>query len=135
MSFWRNRKTSLISSVSGNNNLGTKLKYNKNTNIMSLITNRGSTDITIPSGFNGKKVVIWLTENSDANVTKASISNYSSTLTQASSPVGNQRLNFSFFTEDGILYRWMYSTNLYDFDSEKFHRIMMQEKLNGSYIL
>ncbi|MCG8405174.1 MAG: hypothetical protein MI923_08265, partial [Phycisphaerales bacterium] len=49
MSFWRNRKTNLISSVSGNNNLGTKLKYNKNTNIMSLITNRGSTDITIPS--------------------------------------------------------------------------------------
>ena len=32
MSFWRNRKTNLISSVSGNNNLGTKLKYNKNTN-------------------------------------------------------------------------------------------------------
>ena len=49
MSFWRNRKTNLISSVSGNNNLRTKLKYNKNTNIMSSITNRGSTDITIPS--------------------------------------------------------------------------------------
>ena len=54
MSFWRNKKMNLFSSVLGTN-LGTKLKYNKNTNIMSLITNRGSTNITIPSNFNGKK--------------------------------------------------------------------------------
>ena len=48
------------------------------------------------------KIVIWLTENSNANITKLAISNYSSTLTQASSPVGDQRLNFGLFTENGI---------------------------------
>ena len=77
---------------------------------MSLITNRGTQNITIPSSFYGKKIVIWLTENSNANITKLAISNYSSTLAQASSPVGDQRLNFGLFTENGILYRWMYST-------------------------
>ena len=29
----------------------------------------------------------------------------------------------------------MFSPNFYDFDSEAFHRVMMQEKLNGSYIV
>lgn len=93
----------LFSYVIGTN-LGTKLKYNKKTNIMSLITSRGTQNITIPSSFDGKKIVIWLTENSNANITKLAISNYSSTLTQASSSIGNQRLNFALFTENGIRY-------------------------------
>ena len=29
----------------------------------------------------------------------------------------------------------MVSPNFYDFDSEQFHRVMLQEKINGSYIL
>ena len=82
---------------------------------MSLITNRGTQNITIPSSFDGKKIVFWLTESSNANITKLAISNYSSTLTQASSPVRNQRLNFALFTENGIIYRWMYSTNFLRF--------------------
>lgn len=143
MSFWRNRKTILIShfiganinSITGGGN-DTKITYNKNTNIMSLISNRGTKTITIPSSFNGKKIVIWLTENSNANITKLAISNYSSTLTQASNPVRNpERKNFGFLTEYGVLYRWMYSINVYDFHSGQCHKILIQEKLNGSYIL
>ena len=29
----------------------------------------------------------------------------------------------------------MYSPNFYDFDSHEFHTILVQEKMNGSYIL
>ena len=29
----------------------------------------------------------------------------------------------------------MYTPNFHDFDSIEFHRIMLQEKLNGSYVL
>ena len=101
---------------------------------MSLATNQGSTNITIPSSFNKKKIIIWLTENSNANITKEVISNYAETLTQASSPIGNRRQNFGFTTEVGTLHRLMYYKNYYDLDSEQYHRISMQEKLSGSYI-
>ena len=134
MSFWRNRNMNLFSHVI-NTNLKTELKYDKSTNRMTLTTNRGSTNITIPSVFHGKKIVIWSTGNSNANITKLAISNYSSTLTQASSPVVNRRKNFGFSTEDGIIHRLMNLKNFYYFDSEQYHRILIQEKLSGSYVV
>ena len=60
----------------------------------------GTKTIILPSSFNGKRIVIWLAENTNANITKAILSNYSSTLIQASSPIRNQRVNFGFTTED-----------------------------------
>ena len=85
------------------------------------------------SEFNEKIIVLWLTENFDTNVTKVKICNYSSTLTiQAVQYNVNQRWKFT--TEDGVLNKLMYSPNFYDFDSEQFHKVMLQEKLSGSYI-
>ena len=80
-----------------------------------------------------EKNVLWLAENSNANVTKASISNYSATLTQNSTTLSSVRNKFQLLTEDGMFYRFMYSTNFYDFDSEVYHRVLLQEKLNGAY--
>ena len=86
------------------------------------------------SSFNGKKIVIWLTENFSSNVTKVKISNYSSTLTIPAVQYNvNQRWKFT--TEDGVLNKLMYSPNFYDTDSEQYHKVMLQEKLNGSYIV
>ena len=45
----------------------------------------------------------------------------------------NERWKFT--NEGGLLVRLMYSKNFYDFDSEQYHKVMIQEKLNGSYIL
>ena len=85
------------------------------------------------SSFNGKIIVLWLTENFDTNVTKVKISNYSSTITIPAVQYNvNQRWKFT--TEDGELNRLMFSPNFYDFDSEQFHKVMLQEKLSGSYI-
>ena len=104
--FWRDRLMNIISHVL-NTNLETTLKYDKNTNRMTLTTNRGSLNIIIPSNFHGKKIVIWLTENSNSNITKVSISNYSSTLTQASSPITNQRQNLGFFSDYALADRFV----------------------------
>ena len=88
----------------------------------------------MPSSFNGQKIVLWLTENFDTNVTKVKISNYSSTLTIPAVQYNvNQRWKFT--TEDGVLNKLMYSPNFYDFDSEQFHKVMLQEKLSRSYIV
>ena len=81
-----------------------------------------------------KKIVLWLTENFDTNVSKASISNYSSKLTISAAQYSIRQF-WKFTTEDGELDKLMFSPKFYDFDSEQFHKVMLQEKLNGSYIV
>ena len=81
-----------------------------------------------------KNIVLWLTENFDTNVTKVKISNYSSTLTIPAVPYSVNQV-WEFTTEDGVLNKLMFPPNFYDFDSEQFHKVMRQEKLNGSYIV
>ena len=71
----------------------------------------------------------------NSNVSKASISNYSSTLTITASQYSISQY-WEFTTEDGEINKLMYSPNFYDFDSEQYHKVMLQkEKLNGSYVL
>ena len=62
------------------------------------------------------------------------ISNDSSTITLPAVQYSNFQ-NFEFTSEGGVLNKLMLSKNFYDFDSEQFHKVMLQEKLNGSYIL
>ena len=93
-----------------------------------------STSFTSPSSFNGKKIVIWLTESFNSNVAKLKISNYSGTLTLNSTVYANDQY-WTLRIGDGIIYRLMSSPNFYDFDSEQYHKVMIQEKLNGSYVI
>ena len=75
-----------------------------------------------------------MTENVNRIVTKVSISNYAAKLVlSTSSHTMNQY--FDFITDDGVLSKIMFSPNFYDSVSEQYHRVMIQEKLNGSYIL
>ena len=86
------------------------------------------------SSFEGKRIVLWQTENFDSNVTKVKISNYSATLTIPAVQYNvNQRWKFT--TEDGELSKIMFSPNFYDDNSEQYHKVIFQEKLNGSYII
>ena len=80
-SHWRNRSFTLTKYLSTNNNILVKLDYNKSNNKVTLTVNKTTQNFTTLSSFNGKIIVLWLAENLSANVTKASISNYSSTLT------------------------------------------------------
>ena len=66
---------------------------------------------------------------------KASISNYSGTLTINSELASQSNYTFRISSEDATIYRIMYSPNFCDFDSHEFHTILVQEKLSGSYIL
>ena len=131
---WRNRSFTLTKYLSTNNNILVKLDYNKSNNKVTLTVNKTTQNFTMLSSFNGKIIVLWLAENRSANVTKASISNYSATLTI---PAVNYNVNqrWKFTTEDGVLLRLMYSPNFYNTDSEQFHKVMLQEKLSGSYVM
>ena len=131
---WRNRSFTLTKYLSTNNNILVKLNYDKTNNKVTLTVNRATQNFTMLSEFSGKIIVLWLTENFDTNVTKVKISNYSGTLTIPAVYYNvNQRWKFT--TEDGMLYRLMYSPNFYDTDSEQYHKVMLQEKIDGSYIV
>ena len=131
---WRNRSFTLTKYLSTNNNILLKLSYDKTNNLVKLNLNKVTQNFTMLSSFNGKIIVLWLTENFDTNVTKVKISNYSSTLAIPAIQYNiNQRWKFT--TEDGVLSKIMYSPNFYDFDSTQFHKVMLQEKLSGSYII
>ena len=106
---------------------------NSNNNLYLHISNT-TKNIVIPSSFNGQKVVLWLTESINNHVTKVKISNYSSEIV---APVVSHSNNqkFEFLNQDGIIEKFMYSPNFYDTDSIEYHKIILQEKLNESYIL
>ena len=78
---WRNRSFSLTKKNTSNSNILLKLNYDKTNNKVTLTVNKTTQNFTMPSSFNGQKIVVWLGENFNSNVTKVKISNYSSTLT------------------------------------------------------
>ena len=81
-----------------------------------------------------KKIVIWLVENFNNNITRGKISNYNALLDLRSVRYTNEQ-KFEFTTEDGVLSKIMFSPNFYNTDSEQYHKVLLQEKLNGSYVI
>ena len=131
---WRNRNFTLTKYLPSNNNILLKLNYDNTNNKIILTVGQTTDNFTFPSSFDGKRIVVWLAVKFDSNVTKVKISNYSSTISMIAVNYNvNQR--WKFINEGGLLVRLMYSKHFYDFDSEQYHKLMIQEKLNGSYIL
>ena len=131
---WDNRDFALVKKNTQNNQNLMSLTYTRAAGYLSLLTSSKRQFFSLTNDFDGKKIVLWLAHSVDTIVTKVNLSNYSSTLSiDSANYVPSQ--NFDFITEDGIMNKIMFSPNFYDFDSEPFKRIMIQEKLNGSYIL
>ena len=131
---WRNRHFSITKKDVNTNQLLLYLYYLNANNTLYLHIGNTRKNIVIPSSFNGKKVVLWLTESINNHVTKVKISNYSSEIVaNVVSHSSNQK--FEFLNQDGVIEKFMYSPNFYDDNSVQYHKVMLQEKLNGSYIL
>ena len=130
---WRNRKFS-IKKKDTNGRLLLSLYYNNIDNKVTLDVNNHRSQFTILSSFNGKKIVIWLVETFNNNITRAKISNYNALLSLQSVRYTNEQ-KFEFTTEDGVLSKIMFSPNFYNTDSEQYHKVMLQEKLDGSYVI
>ena len=75
-----------------------------------------------------------MAEDVNKNITKAKISNYSAILSLSTT---NHAINqkFTFTTQDGVLSKIMFTNNFYDTGSEQYHKVLLQEKLNGSYVI
>ena len=141
MQLWLKRSFSIKTLMSNGAYERPHLIYDKTTKKLKLqTTGHGSTNetsITLLNSFNGKRVVFWLTKKGTGGdvAAKASISNHSATLTLRSTLTYQSTYTFRIFSEDTVIYRVMYTPNFHDFDSLEFHRIMLQEKSGGSYVL
>ena len=131
--YWRNRSFSIHKKSNFNNNL-LSLFYSNSSNQIVLSVNNQIRSFTLLSSFNGKKIVIWLAEDVSKNITKAKISNYNSILSLQTTRYSIEQ-DFTFTTQDGVLSKIMFSTNFYDTDSEQYHKVLLQEKLDGSYVI
>ena len=131
---WRNRNFYINKRNSSSITNLLSLVYYSSTKELRLVVNKLVSSFTMPSSLDGEKIVIWLTENFNSNITKVKISNYSAILSlQTVRYTNNQEFDFS--THDGVLSKIMFSPNFYDTDSEQYHKVMLQEKINGSYVL
>ena len=130
---WRNRNFSLIKKNPFNTNFLLKLNYDKTNNKINLTVHKRTQNIVMPSSFNGKKIVIYMAESFNAAVTKVKISDYSSTITMSAVNY-NHNQQFVFTNEGGLLSKILFSPNFYDTDSEQYHKVILQEKLDGTYI-
>ena len=131
---WRNRNFNITKKDANSNQTLLFLYYLNVNNTLNLHIANTRKNISIPNDFNGKKVVLWLTESISDHVTKVKISNYSAEIVvNVVSHSSNQK--FEFLNQDGVIEKFMYSPNFYDNDSVQYHKVMLQEKLNGSYIL
>ena len=110
----------------------TNLIYNHLNNQLSF---NSKNKFTLTDDFNDKYIVIWWAFDRRDGISKISISNYASTITESTSFNFFDRQYFKFLSTEGIINKLMFSTNFYDFDSEAFKKIMLEEKLDGSYIL
>ena len=131
---WRNRNFSLIKKDPSNSNFLLKLNYNKTNNKVNLTIHKTTQNIDIPSRFNGKKIVIYIAESFSAGVTKVKISDYSSSITMSAVNY-NHNQQFVFTNEDGVLSKILFSSNFYNTDSDQYHKVILQEKLDGAYIV
>ena len=118
------------------------LIYNHTTKKLRLLTYNynptpSESSITLLNSFSGKRVVFWLTKKGTwvTPTVKTSKSNHSATLTLNSAMTSQSNYKFQIFSQDSVIYKETCSPNLLDFDSMQYHKIMIQEKLNGSYIL
>ena len=116
-----------------NNRALMRLTYSSYRKVLNLIIGRTPGNLILSDDFIDKTIVLWLAANFNKNTTKLSISNYSQTIT-LNAVQYNVNQKWDFLSKDGDIYKLMYSTKFYDTDSDEYHKIMLQVKLNGTYV-
>ena len=110
-----------------------RLSYSSSRKSLNLLVGRTPGNLALTSNFEDKTVILWLSADFNKNTTKVSLSNYAQKIIlNAVQYHVNQK--WEFLSKDAEIYKLMYSTNFYDINSNEYHKVMLQEKLNGSYI-
>ena len=89
-------------------------------------------ETTFTSDFQNKQLFIWICFNG-SNLYKFALSNYSSYVSETFSPPVNFQSNQLEIDFDGIVNKIGLTDQFIDVNSLEHHRIMLEEKRNGSY--
>ena len=132
--YWENKSFTIRKINSVNNSTLSEMKFDNPSKKFSLRIGRQFTQTDLSAaGFNGKRIIIWLCESRSSNIKKVSISNHTSILTlRNNSYATNQKIRYE--NQGGHLYKIMYSPNFFDIGSVNFHKVILQEKLDGTTI-
>ena len=123
-----------LNKVNSQNNMSLlRLNYLSSRKTLNLLVGRTPGNLVLTNNFIDRTVILWLAADFNSNITKLSLSNYSQTIT-LNAVQYNVNQKWEFLSKDAEIYKLMYSSNFYDINSDKYHKVMLQEKLNGTYI-
>ena len=95
---------------------------------------RGKQSISFTSDFKNKQLCIWICYDATQRLYKMSLSNYNAHATKTlSRPINFQSNQFE-IDYDGFVNKIGLVDKFIDVDSLEFHRILLEEKRNGSYL-
>ena len=86
------------------------------------------------SDFKNKQLCIWICYNAPRRLYKMALSNYTSHVNQAIPRAINSRSDQFEIDYDGFVNKIGFVDKFIDIDSLDFHRILLEEKRNGSYL-
>ena len=89
---------------------------------------------TFTTDFQNKQTFVWICYDGSTNFHRFSLSNYSSPIQETFNPPTNFQSNQLEIDFDGYVKKVGLIDKFIDIDSLEFHKILLEEKRNGSYI-
>ena len=89
---------------------------------------------TFTTDFQNKQTFVWICYDGSTNFHRFSLSNYSSHIQETFNPPTNFQSNQLEIDFDGYVKKVGLIDKFIDIDSLEFHKILLEEKRNGSYI-
>ena len=127
-----------IGKISFSNTLALHIKFYPRYHITSnqLIIDylRGSYETTFTSDYQNKQLFVWICFDGTRNLYKMALSNYSSHVSETFSPPVNFQSRLLEIDYEVFVNKIGFTNRFIDVNSLEHHRIMLEEKRNGSYL-
>ena len=110
-------------------------RYRITSNKLIIDYQSGTHETTFTSDFQNKQLFVWICFDGTRNLYKMALSNYSSHVSETfSPPVNFQSRQLEIDYEEVYVNKIGFTNRFIDVNSLEHHRIMLEEKRNGSYL-
>ena len=108
-------------------------RYRITSNKLIMDYQSGTHETTFTSDFQNKQLFIWICFDGSQKLYKMALSNYSSHISETLNPPSTFLSRQFEIDYDGFVNKIGFTDKFIDIDNMEFHRIMLEEKRNGSY--
>ena len=109
-------------------------RYRITSNKLIIDYQSGTHETTFTSDFQNKQLFVWICFDGTRNLYKMALSNYSSHVSETFSPPSNFQSRQLEIDYEVYVNKIGFSNRFIDVNSLEHHRIMLEEKRNGSYL-